>query len=105
MPDGDFRKLLAEAVEESLSSLGESPKQSILFHLENTFKIKKNEIPDKIDLFDQALRKLFGPGADFLETLIAKKLFEKAELTSKGTPPEEESFAETVASIKRMMAE
>jgi hypothetical protein len=105
MPDGDFRKLLAEAVEESLSSLGESPKQAILFHLENTFKIKKHEIPDKLDLFDQALRKLFGPGADFLETLIAKKLCEKTGSVFKAENSREASFTETIASIKRMMVE
>ncbi len=105
MPDGDFRKLLAEAVEESLSSLGESPKQAILFHLENTFKIKKQEIPDKLHLFDQAIRKLFGPGADFLETLIAKKLCEKTGSVFKAAHPREAGFTETIESIKRMMVE
>ena len=39
MLNGEFEKLLVEAIDESLSSLGDSPKQSILFHLENTFKI------------------------------------------------------------------
>lgn len=73
MLNGEFEKILVDTVNESLSSLGESPKQAIFFHLENTFKIKKQEIPNKIDSFDQALRKLFGPGADFLETLIVKK--------------------------------
>ena len=68
----EFEKLLIEAIDESLSSLGDSPKQSILFHLENTFKIEKQEIPDNIDSFDVALKKLFGPGADFLEALIVK---------------------------------
>ena len=104
MPKGDFRELLVEAVEESLSSLGASPKQAILFHLENTFKIKKQEIPDKLDSFDQALKKLFGPGADFLETLIAKKLCEKADSDFKEAPPKETCFTETVATIKRMTA-
>jgi hypothetical protein len=104
MPHGEFEKLLIEAVEESLSSLGGSPKQAIFFHLENTFKIKKREIPDKLDSFDQALKKLFGPGADFLETLIAKKLCEKADSIFKGTPPKEACFKETIATIKRMMA-
>ena len=72
MPNGEFQKILVEAVDESLSSLGESPKQSILFHLENTFKIKKQEIPDKIASFDVALQKIFGLGADFLKMLIVK---------------------------------
>lgn len=104
MPNGEFEKLLVEAVEESLSSLGESPKQAIFFHLENTFKIKKQEIPNNIDSFDQALKKLFGPGAAFLETLIAKRLCEKADSIFEGAPPKEACFKETIASIKRMMA-
>jgi len=59
MPNGEFEKLLVEAIDESLSSLGESPKQAILFHLENTFNIKKQEIPDQIASFDVALQKIF----------------------------------------------
>jgi uncharacterized protein YjgD (DUF1641 family) len=103
MLNGEFEKLLVDAVDESLSSLGESPKQAIFFHLENTFKIKKQEIPGKIASFDQALRKLFELGADFLETLIVKKLCEKADSIFKESPPKETGFTETIASIKRLM--
>jgi hypothetical protein len=104
MPDGEFEKLLVEAVEESLSSIGESPKQAILFHLENTFKIKKQEIPNKLGSFDQALRKLFGPGADFLETLIVKKLYEKTSSGFKESPPKGTGFTETIVAIKQTLA-
>jgi hypothetical protein len=103
MPNGEFQKILVEAVDESLSSLGESPKQSILFHLENTFKIKKQEIPDKIASFDVALQKIFGPGANFLEMLIVKKLSEKTDLDVRGLAPKEAGFAETVAAMKKLM--
>jgi hypothetical protein len=57
MPNGESEKLLVEAIDESFSSLGESPKQAILFHLENTFQIKKQKIPNRIDSFDNALKK------------------------------------------------
>ena len=77
MLNGEFEKLLVEAIDESLSSLGDSPKQAILFHLEKTFKIKKQEIPNNVGSFDVALKKLFGPGADFLEALIEKKTLRK----------------------------
>jgi hypothetical protein len=103
MLNGEFEKLLIDAVHESLSSLGESPKQAIFFHLENTFKIKKQEIPNKIDSFDKALRKLFGPGADFLETLIVKKICEKTGSIFKGSPRKETGFTETIASIKQAL--
>ena len=103
MSNGEFEKLLVETIDESLSSLGESPKHAILFHLENSFNIKKQEIPNKIDSFDTALKKLFGPGANFLERLIVKKLGEKAHPLFKELPPKEAGFTETIASIKQMM--
>ena len=74
MRKSEFEKILVEAIDDSFSSLGESPKQAIFFHLDNTFKIKAQEIPNKLDSFDHAIKKLFGAGADFLEALIVKKL-------------------------------
>jgi hypothetical protein len=103
MPNGEFEKLLVEAMDESLSSLGESPKQAILFHLENSFKIKKQEISNNIAGFDDALKKTFGPSAYFLETLIINKLCEKAYLIFKGLPHEEASFSETLIAVRRLM--
>lgn len=73
----DFEKLLIEAVDEGLSSLGASSRQAIYFHLEKEFNIKKRGIPRKIDVFADAIEKIFGPGADFLEILIMKRLHEK----------------------------
>jgi hypothetical protein len=103
MPNDEFEKFLVEAIDESLSSLGESPKQAILFHLENTFNIKKQEISNNIDGFDDALKKTFGPGAHFLEALILKKLGEKADSVFKGLPPQEASFSETLLAVRRLM--
>jgi hypothetical protein len=103
MPNDEFEKFLVEAIDESLSSLGESPKQAILFHLENTFKIKKQDISNNIDGFDDALKKTFGPGANFLETLILKKLGEKADSVFKGLPPQEAGFSETLVAVRRLM--
>jgi hypothetical protein len=103
VPNGEFDKFLVEAIDESLSSLGESPKQAILFHLENTFKIKKQEISNNINGFDDALKKTFGPGANFLEKLIINRLCEKAYLISKERPPQKAGFSETLLAVKRLM--
>ncbi|MGB9135567.1 MAG: hypothetical protein WCC63_08335, partial [Candidatus Bathyarchaeia archaeon] len=62
-----FKKLLLEAVEESLSTLGETPKQAIYYHLKEAFKIGRQEIPDKIDEFVFAIEDIFGQGAKLLE--------------------------------------
>jgi hypothetical protein len=75
--DHGFENLLLEAVDEGLSSLGDSPKQAIYFYLEKTFKIKKPDIPNKIEEFANALEKIFGHGAKLLEIQIMKRLYEK----------------------------
>jgi len=75
--DYNFRKLLLEAVDEGLSSLGDSPKKAIYFHLERNFGIKKQDIPDRIEEFTEAIEKIFGHGARILEICIMKHLFEK----------------------------
>ena len=77
MPQNNFSKILLAAVEEGLSSLGDSPKQAILFHLETSFKIKREHIPANLTEFAKALEGIFGPGASYLEKLIVKRLYEK----------------------------
>ena len=72
-----FENLLLEAVDEGLSSLGDSPKQVIYSYLEKIFKIKKMDIPSKIDEFADAIEKIFGHGAKHLEVQIMKRLYEK----------------------------
>jgi hypothetical protein len=72
-----FETLLLEAVDEQLTSLGESSKQALYFHLEKGFNIRKNEIPYKTEAFVTAMEKIFGLGADYLEILIMKSLHDK----------------------------
>ena len=70
-----FDELLLEAVDEALSSLGESAKQSIYFHLQDKFKISREEIPRHVKEFAEGLEKIFGFGARFLEIMIMKRLY------------------------------
>lgn len=77
MANDEFKKILSEAIDETFSSLGESPKQSIIFHLEQTFDLKVIEYSNDPVAFDRALKNIFGPGAFLLETSILNKLNEK----------------------------
>jgi hypothetical protein len=74
--------LLLEALDSALSTLGDSAKQSVYFHLEKKFDITRDEIPGRVEDFDHGLVRIFGAGAPFLEVLIMKKLYE--EIGSKG---------------------
>jgi len=77
LPKKSFERLLLKAIDEGLSSLGESPKRAVFFYLEKKFNIKKRHIPYKTEEFVNALEKIFGLGAKFLEILILKQLYEK----------------------------
>jgi len=77
-----FHKLLLEAVDSTLCSLGDSARQSVYFHLEKKFHITRDEIPGRIEDFDHGLERIFGVGTRFLEVLIMKKLYE--EMGSRG---------------------
>lgn len=73
----DFDDILLESIDEALTSLGESVKQSIYYHLEDKFEISKRDIPKRIEDFANGIEKIFGLGANFIEILIMKKLYEK----------------------------
>jgi hypothetical protein len=82
-----FSDILLEAIDEAFVSLGESVKTSIYFHLENSMEIKKQEIPFRIEDFQNALAKLFGIGARHLEILFVKNLHDKLKTSYKWDMP------------------
>ena len=73
----EFNKLVLEAVDEALSSLGESAKQAIYSYMMKTCKIKRSEIPSKIEDVTHALEQIFGDGARLIEIQIMKALYQK----------------------------
>jgi hypothetical protein len=99
----NFSKLLLSAVEEGLSSLGDSPKQAIFFHLETSFNVKKEHIPSNLTEFTKALEGIFGFGAPYLEKLIIKHLYEKLGLEF--ADEEQWNFLECVDKVKKQLHE
>jgi hypothetical protein len=96
---------LLEAVDEGLSSLGESSKQAIYFHLAKSFNVKRNAIPFEIVAFAEAIEKIFGLGANFLEVLIMKRLHEKIGVVFDWNESKKFVFAEYVMAAKRNIEE
>jgi len=103
LPQKDFQKTFLEAVEEGLLTLGNSPKQAILFHLENTFKINFEEIPKNLTEFQKALEKIFGPGAVYIEKLILKRLYEKFQLEFENSENQQPDLLNSVEALKRRL--
>jgi hypothetical protein len=96
-----FEKLLLEAVDEGLSSLGDSATYAIYFYLEETFKVSKRDIPYKIEEFADGIEKIFGLGAKPLEILIIQRLYEKVGGTVKYPKHKDLVFTEYVAAVKQ----
>ncbi len=76
----DFDKTFLEAVDHALLSFGESPRKAIYYHLNKNFKLQKEDIPEEADKFCSALNAFFGPGAEVIEKLIVKDLYQKLNL-------------------------
>ena len=80
--------MLLEAIDEVLSSLGETPKKAIYHQLKTAFNIKTKETPNKIDDFSRALERFFDVGAKHLEILFMKSLYAKVIGARRWTPCE-----------------
>jgi hypothetical protein len=87
-----FGELLLEAVDEVLSSLGDSPRQAIYYYLKEVFNLSKQDIPHRIDDFSRAIEEIFGSGARFLEIEIMKRLYEKVGHSFKYSPEQNDLF-------------
>ncbi|MGQ9565322.1 MAG: hypothetical protein ACUVT5_02100 [Candidatus Bathyarchaeales archaeon] len=105
MKKQDFDRLVLEAVDEGLSVLGESSKQAVYFHLAKTFHIRKDEIPKKIEEFDEAMKKIFGLGAGFLEILIMQRLYRKVDGSLDWDEAKDLTLVEYVGVVRRCFKE
>jgi hypothetical protein len=92
---------MTETVDEVFSSFGHSCRQAIYFQLQNTFKIKKQKIPLKIEDFANAIEQIFGIGAKFIEMKIIEVLHRKIQGFMYSPKKEELVFTEYVASLRR----
>jgi hypothetical protein len=93
---GNFQKMIVEAVDNVFSSIGDSCKQVLYFHLKRSYNIDKQEIPYRIDDFAVALEAIFGPGAKLIEIEIMKVLFSKVQVFSHSHKHEDLSFTDYV---------
>ncbi|MCW4024100.1 MAG: hypothetical protein NWF01_03580 [Candidatus Bathyarchaeota archaeon] len=76
----DFNQLLLQAIDDSFNSLGGTVRDAIYFHLKSQFQLSYEEIPQKIDCFQEGIEKIFGTGSRFIEILILKNLYAKINL-------------------------
>lgn len=97
----DFNALFLASVDDALSALGESARKAIYFHLEKTFKIKKQEIPNQAKRFAEALEVMFGPGGKSLQLMFMEKLHAKVGNICGIIKPKEFTFPEYIDAVKQ----
>jgi hypothetical protein len=99
----EFSVAIIEAVEESLSSFNNLDEEAAYLHLENAFKIKKQEIPSKIEEFSEAVEQMFGVGAKLVEIRIIEALHSRIRefvfIPKKG----DVDFKEYIASLRAFL--
>jgi hypothetical protein len=96
----DYEAAITTAIDESLSSFGNSFQRVVYFQLENTFHVKKQEIPFRIQEFAAAIEELFGIGAQLIEMRIIKALHDRFEGFIYFPQNEDLMFAEYVESLR-----
>jgi hypothetical protein len=75
--DDKFKTVMMEAIDEVFSSFNTLDKQEVYFHVENIFKIKKEEIPFRIEAFADAIEQIFGVGTKLIEIRIIEALHKR----------------------------
>jgi hypothetical protein len=98
-----FETTIIEAVDEGFAPFGHSSKQDIYFYLENTFKIKKQEIPYKIEEFADAIEQIFGAGAKLIEIRIIEALHKRIQDFVHLPKKRELVFTEYVANLRAFL--
>ncbi len=74
-----FAAILLDAIDRAFSALGQNVKFSIYFNLETKFGLPKEDIPDRIGDFSDAMERIFGQASKQLEILIMKYLNDRVK--------------------------
>ena len=98
-----FKVAMIKAVDESFSSFSKLDKQAVYFHLDKSFKIKKEEIPCKIEAFTDAIEQMFGIGAKLIEIRIIEALHKRIPEFVFFPKKGEVGFKEYVASLRAFL--
>jgi hypothetical protein len=75
--ENKFTVVLTQAIDDGFASISNLDKEVIYLNLENTFKIKKQDIPFKIEGFTDAIEQMFGVGAKLIEIRIIETLHKR----------------------------
>ena len=94
---------MIEAVDTVFSSLGDQCKQALYFHLKHYYNISKQQIPQKIEDFADAIEEIFGLAAKLIEIEIMRALFTKLQDFSYSPKQEDLSFTKYLETLRSFL--
>ena len=73
MKEKSFNRVLVETVDDVIRSLlGEAVASVVLYHLEKDFSLRIEDVPERPDRFEYAMKDLFREGASIIEELYRR---------------------------------
>ncbi len=103
MDEAKFKENLNQAINEALSSLGASTKQTMIYHLENSFGLNINDLASNLEGFEEALKSIFGNGAGMIEKLILRQFADQLETEIIIDKETEFNLTSIVESLKKQL--
>ncbi|TET57116.1 hypothetical protein E3J51_03540 [Candidatus Bathyarchaeota archaeon] len=83
----EYENIVSEAVDKTLNQvLGSAAANAIYFYLEKDHAIKKNEIPEKLESFCEAIQEYLSTGAAMVEKQILRNFYSNLELYEENSP-------------------
>ncbi|MGD0994875.1 MAG: hypothetical protein ABR909_05045 [Candidatus Bathyarchaeia archaeon] len=95
-----FETQLSEAIDVILSALGDSTKEAIYRLLKKAYGINKEDIPNQIEGFANAIEQTFGPVSKLIEIKIIERLHAKYKDFSYAPKKGELNFVEFVYNLQ-----
>jgi hypothetical protein len=78
-----FGQVLLEAIDESLSVLGDEPRRATYEYLATIDSLQREDIPARLEDFSQGMKRALGGASSVLQKVMLKKLFQKIGSTFK----------------------
>jgi len=96
-----FNRILVEVVGEVINRLlGEPVASILLYHLEKDFSLRIEDIPEKPERFEYAMKDLFHESAHIIEEKIIEELYRRLDLNYRRV--EGQGFAECIKEAKKL---
>jgi len=95
----EFDRLLLKTIDDSLKKIFTENAASVIYaFLESNYTLNREEIPEKLDVFEEGLRKFLSTGAVTVEKVILENLCSDLECRCK--LGEERSFKNSIIQLK-----